>query len=378
MRAEPSGENIQLSIGGWRKRPRYAPVETRAGERETDFFRASADWVWETDQSLRLTALSPMAAGAIGRPVTELFGQQLTSLFRFCENEDGSLPILNAFAERRRFEGQRAEIRGGNGASYWLGGAPLIDNIGKFIGFRGTATHIPATSREAVADDEPPSSPPPAPAVFGERLDKALREPLDHIITHAEAIGAQKEGPLLDKYADYATDISSAGRHLLSLVSDLVDFQTIEQPGFAPAVEAIDLANVAREAAQLLVMRAVEKQVRIEAPSKDIVIPATGEHRRALQIVTNLVSNAIRYSPQGGTVRIVVGCKDNHAIVAVIDQGKGIAPADQARIFNKFERVDPSEPGAPALAFISPASLPARWAAMLSAKASPEKARNSR
>jgi signal transduction histidine kinase len=70
-----------------------------------------------------------------------------------------------------------------------------------------------------------------------------------------------------------------------------------------------------------------------------------GDFTRALQVLMNLITNAIRYSPEGGQVWIRLEREDDLAAVIVADQGKGIAPEDQERIFGKFERVDPTEPG---------------------------------
>ncbi|MFC7498057.1 ATP-binding protein [Enterovirga sp. GCM10030262] len=346
VRAEPSETGVALAIGGWTERPARRPAEASEAERESDFLRASADWMWETDEALRFTALSPAAAAAVGKLPAELIGKQLTRLFRFQEGEDGALPILTALAEQRRFDDQFAELRSGSKGRYRLGGVPLIDGAGRFAGFRGAAASLPRWLPEAAANDAAPPPPPlkDSPA-FGERLDKALRVPLDHIIANAETIGAQPDGPLRRDYAGYAHDIATAGRHLLALVDDLVDLQAIERPEFAPEAEAIDLADVARRAAGLLAVRAADRGVRIDRPGDDETLPATGEFRRVLQILMNLITNAIRYSPEGAQVWIRTEREDDLACVIVADQGKGIAPEDQARIFDKFERIDPTEAG---------------------------------
>ena len=129
------------------------------------------------------------------------------------------------------------------------------------------------------------------------------------------------------------------------MVDDLVDLQAIERPEFAPEAEAIDLADIARRAAGLLAVRAADRGVRIDRPGDDETLPATGEFRRVLQILMNLITNAIRYSPEGAQVWIRTEREDDLACVIVADQGKGIAPEDQARIFDKFERIDPTEAG---------------------------------
>lgn len=343
VRAQPTGETVELSILSWSERPPRKPADAPNAEREADFLRAAADWIWEVDDALRFTSLSPAAAAAVGRAPGDFIGEELTRLFRLIEGEDGAFPILAALAEQRRFDNQAAEIRGVGRDRYRLAGVPLIDGAGRFSGFRGSAARVfePAPVAEAAAASEGP----PESSAFGERLDRALRAPLDHIIANAETISSQPEGPLRKDYAGYATDIASAGRHLLALIDDLVDLQAIERPGFTPEADEIDLADIARRAAGLLSVRASATNVRIDRPPEDEALPATGEFKRALQIVMNLLTNAIRYSPEGGQVWMRMDREGDLAALIICDQGKGIAPEDQARIFEKFERVDPSEPG---------------------------------
>ncbi|HEY1146619.1 MAG TPA: PAS domain-containing sensor histidine kinase, partial [Allosphingosinicella sp.] len=159
VRALPDDDGVALEIGGWSRRPAYAPSPALSTVREADFLRAAADWMWETDESLHFTALSHAAAAAVGKVPSELVGEQLTMLFRFLEAEDGSLPILTALAEHRRFEGQLAELRTATCGRYRLGGVPLIDGNGRFAGFRGSATSLRAELPDIPAKD--PAPPPP-------------------------------------------------------------------------------------------------------------------------------------------------------------------------------------------------------------------------
>ena len=341
VRAEPKEGWVDLAITGWTARPARGPAPATDAERQADFLRAGADWMWETDSALRLTIVSPAAAAAAGKAPAQLIGQQLTRLFRLEEGEEGELPLLTALAEQRRFDGQPAQLRGGRGGRYRLAGIPLIDGAGRFAGFRGSAAALPSGTPAA----PPPAEASPEPGAFGERLDKALRAPLARIIASAETIGAQGEGPIKGDYAGYAGDIATAGRHLLALVDDLVDLQAIERPDFRPEGEEIDLADVARRAAGLLAVRAGERRVRIDSPAAGDSLPASGDFRRALQIVVNLLTNAIRYSPEEGQIWVRTDREGDLAALIIADQGKGISPGDQARIFEKFERVDPTEAG---------------------------------
>jgi signal transduction histidine kinase len=338
--------DVALEISGWTVRAPSAAPDAPEGEREADFLRAAADWTFETDETLALTQVSAGAAAALGRPAGQLIGRRMVHLFRFRESADGSLPILIALAEQSRFEGQLAEISSGSSDRYSLSGVPLIDGMGRFAGFRGSAVKLGGEEFDLPPDLAPDLEPEgPAPNAFGERLDQALRSPLNHIVAAAELLRAQPEGPLRREYSVYAGDIATAGRHLLAMVDDLVDLQAIERPDFRPEVETIDLADIARRAAGLLSVRAADRSVRIDKPGTGDALPARGEFRRVLQIMMNLLVNAIRYSPEGGMIWIRPEQVGDMATVTVADLGKGISEEDQGRIFDKFERVDPSEPG---------------------------------
>jgi len=334
VRAEPQTDGgVRLTISGWRPRGAWR-ADADPVQREVDLVQAAGGWRWETDGALRLTHVdSALGGGAAGDPLA-LLGQPLTHLFKLGESEAGSVPILGALAMRARFDDQPAALRS-TGQRVQLSAVPRIDAVGGFAGLVGSAELVDPDGDTSTA---PPSS-------FAARLDQALRAPLGRIIAHADSINAQAEGPLRQDYVDYAADIATAGRHLLGLVDDLVDLQAIERPDFVIATEPVDLADIARRAAGLLAVRATAGNVRIDRPALDESVPATGEFRRVLQILVNLIGNAVRYSPPGGMVWVRTECEGDRAVVVVADQGKGIAIEDQARIFEKFERVDPSEPG---------------------------------
>ncbi|MEI9927056.1 MAG: ATP-binding protein [Sphingomonas sp.] len=344
VRAEPRDGGVFLQVSGWRPRSGWRAAAAEA-ERDGDFFRSAADWLWETDASLRITFLSIEAGARYGFDSSAMLGQPLTRLFSLEQDETGNLPILSAVAAQARFDGQKAELRG-TGRMVRLDATPRSDPGGRFAGFVGAAHMLDAAPAAPKVDAPVPATPFGGfPDSFSQRLDRALRGPLGKIIANADSISAQTEGPLKPDYADYASDIANAGRHLLGLVDDLVDLQAIERDDFKTTTEPIDLADVARRAAGLLAVRAAQAEVRVDKGSAAETLPVTGEFRRALQVLVNLIGNAVRYSPPGGMVWVRLEREGNMGCVIVADQGKGIAFEDQERIFEKFGRVDPTEPG---------------------------------
>ncbi len=176
-------------------------------------------------------------------------------------------------------------------------------------------------------------------ALFGKQLAPVLRQPLNRIIANAETIGSELLGPIRENYASYAYDIAGAARHLTALVEDLGDLEAVERPGFSTAKDDIELGDVARRAAGLLALKAADHSITLLVPDSQTYVPATAEFRRVLQVMLNLITNAIRYSPDGTEVQVEVGAEDGFAYISVADQGAGIGTEDHERIFAKFERL---------------------------------------
>lgn len=327
VRARPDGANVRLAVAGWRERQAWRPGGERA---ERDLLAAGSEWRWACDATLRLDFIAVDAGVRHGFDVTGLIGKPLTDLFVFEPGPDGELPILGALADRRSFDAQPATVRS-SGQTVLVSAVAKSGVNGGFGGFSGGVRSV-----------EPPAGRTGQIPEIGDRLERALRKPLGQIIANADSIHAGADGPIRPDYAAYAADIASAGRHLMSLVDDLADLEIVERLDFTPEVEPIDLADLARRAAGLLSVRASNAGIMIARPGPDEQAPALGDFRRVLQVLVNVIGNAVRYSPPDGAVTVAVA---PGPAVTVTDMGEGVAPEDQARIFDKFERLDLSEPG---------------------------------
>ena len=183
------------------------------------------------------------------------------------------------------------------------------------------------------------------PGLVGRDIAPVLRQPIARIIANAETIRTRLAGPLADEYSQYAADIAAAGQHLLALVEDLADLEVVESEDFNTAPDRIDLADVARRAAGILAVRAQERGITIDAPRLGEHLPAIAEFRRVLQVLLNLVGNAIRYSPDNSQIWIRLEDAGVRARLIVADQGPGLDADQQARVFEKFERLGRSDEG---------------------------------
>nr|WP_246156255.1 HAMP domain-containing sensor histidine kinase [Sphingorhabdus profundilacus] len=254
------------------------------------------------------------------------------------ENGDSLNVVLNALSLGSSIE--NAQIRRQiDGRLFDVWGEQLVDEQQRAVGFRlSFVSHGEETL--AIAALAPVGG-----ALFGKNLAPVLRQPLGRIIANAETIGGELQGPIRENYALYARDIANAARHLSALVDDLGDLEAVERPDFRTARDEIELGDVARRVAGLLALKAADHRIVIHTPTDASKVTAIAEFRRTLQILLNLVNNAIRYSPDGTVISIETETADRFAVVTVSDQGRGISIEDRDKIFEKFERLGRSGDG---------------------------------
>ena len=328
VRATPEGGEVSLSLERWIYRPPAAPRLGTLVPHEQQVDLGGSPEEWAANEDLSIVSISAGLAEKLGTTVEEAIGKPLTRFLRLEENEDGELPLLVAATSRTEFDGQRARARRGSEEVMVLRGTPVTSPDGRFAGFQGDVMGE-AGSALSAADT--------VAAQLDQIIDEALRSPLDRIIESADRIVQQTEGPLRSDYADYATDIAAAARHLLSVIRSMNGEAGQDK-------DRIDLSALAAEAVGLLEPTARAQGVTVVSePSRQV--PAHGDARGVIQILVNLLGNAVRHSPQGGTVAITFDRAEGFARAHVSDQGPGIDPEDQQRIFERFERAKGTEGG---------------------------------
>ncbi len=207
-------------------------------------------------------------------------------------------------------------------------------------GSAGFVLHLSASLPHGSVTDSRTATP-----SLGRDLTPVLRQPISRIIANAETIRTQLAGPLKDEYSDYAADIASAGQHLLALIDDLSDLEVVEAEDFATAPDRIDLGDVARRACGILGVRAKERGIVLDPPADGESQMATAEFRRVLQVLLNLIGNAIRYAPEKSRIWVRLDSIGHRATITVADQGHGLDDRQQEKVFEKFERLGRGDDG---------------------------------
>jgi len=173
---------------------------------------------------------------------------------------------------------------------------------------------------------------------FLANMSHELRTPLNAIIGFSEVLLQRMFGELNPQQADYLEDIMSSGRHLLTLINDILDLSKIEAGRMELEAAPFSLVAALTNAVTLVRERATSHGIRLEldvAPELDTMV---ADERKLKQVVVNLLTNAVKFTPDGGTVSLRAARENGEVRLSVHDTGIGIAPEDQERIFEEFQQ----------------------------------------
>ncbi|MFM8799199.1 MAG: sensor histidine kinase, partial [Tagaea sp.] len=165
-----------------------------------------------------------------------------------------------------------------------------------------------------------------------------LRTPLNTIIGFAEMLAKRYFGPLNERQVEYCDDILSASHRLLAIINDILDLASIDAGRMTLDLAPVAPGDLLHDTAQIMGDLARESGLSVEVKLAGAVPRIRGDSRRLKQALCNLVSNAIKFTPAGGTITLAAEPAGAMVALAVADTGTGIAAEDQRRVFKEFER----------------------------------------
>ena len=174
-------------------------------------------------------------------------------------------------------------------------------------------------------------------------LSHELRAPLHVIIGLAELLTDEQQPPSAEELKRFAGNIQHAGEYLLSIVNDILDISRIESGKLDVAPELLHLRSILEAAVAFMGIKARARQVAICCEVASPEMPVYADERRLTQVLYNLLDNAIKYSPEGGEIRVIAASDGEMALVRVIDEGPGVPVAERERIFQSSRKPAPSE-----------------------------------
>ncbi len=174
---------------------------------------------------------------------------------------------------------------------------------------------------------------------FLANMSHELRTPLNAIIGFSEVLGERMFGELNEKQAEYTDDILTSGRHLLSLINQILDLSKVEAGRMELELATFDLPLAIDNARTFVRERATKHGINLDVTVDERLGDFVGDERKIKQVLLNLLSNAVKFTPEGGRIGIKAKQADGSVEVSVSDTGIGIAPEDQAKIFEEFRQV---------------------------------------
>jgi GAF domain-containing protein len=174
-------------------------------------------------------------------------------------------------------------------------------------------------------------------------MSHELRTPLNAIIGFSDVLLQGMFGETNEKQTEYLRDILSSGQHLLSLINDILDLSKIEAGRMDLDLADFHLSAAIDDALLLMRERAARRGIALEQHVDEDVGEIRADPRKVKQVLLNLLSNAVKFTPEGGRINVRAAMADGMAEVSVTDTGIGIAPEDQAAVFEEFRQVGASD-----------------------------------
>jgi signal transduction histidine kinase len=169
-------------------------------------------------------------------------------------------------------------------------------------------------------------------------MSHELRTPLNAIIGFSDVLRARMFGELNARQAEYLDDIHVSGRHLLALIDDVLDLARVEAGRMDLDVDEVVIGECIDTGIMMVRERARDADVALSSRVDSDLAPIRADGRKVRQILFNLLSNAVRFTPRGGSVEVTADRIGDVVRIAVTDTGPGVAAGDRERIFEAFRQ----------------------------------------
>ena len=228
-----------------------------------------------------------------------------------------------------------------DGSTVWasVAASATRDRTGAVTGVVALVTDLSdrRAAEAAIADSE-------AKTRFLAGMSHELRTPLNSVLGFAQLLGDTSVGPLTVRQSRYLGHIRTSGQHLLELISDVLDLSKITVGMLDLAPEDLDLGLLVSDVAAQLRPLAKAKNQKLVVTSRGVA-RATADRLRSTQAMTNVLGNAVKFTPDGGTIRVTVTGRAARGVVTISDDGPGIASEDQAIAFDEFSTLSAGRRG---------------------------------
>jgi PAS domain S-box-containing protein len=310
-----------------------------------DFEDGSSDWIWETNTDGNLVYFSPRLATIFNKKIADIYGKRFSSLFNAQDENQALEPLELLMTGREIISDQIYKTELDGLMQHWqISGHPLTTEDSAFSGYRGVGRDVTKQikhDQEIQKAKEEAERANASKSQFLAVISHELRTPINAIVGFSEVLNAaQSETLPIASQHEYLTTILESSRHLQGLINDILDATRIERGSLQMADQEIDAAELVETAVRICRSHATKNKITLIAHVVDDVL-IIGDLTRLKQVILNLITNAIKFSPADGVVNIDMQRGPRSSLlISIRDAGIGIKPEDVERVFEPFAQGD--------------------------------------
>ncbi len=300
------------------------------------------DLICRHDVSMAIRYCSPAITRMLGYDPTEMMGTVFTSIIHADDLPD----LMRVHRDLLRPGTSRTlmmRMRHKDGRELWVEtvcrsvGDPILGRVHEIITVSRDVTARKIAEIEINMARETAESANRTKSRFLATMSHELRTPLNAIIGFSDMLKSELFGPMAPRYKEYSELIHESGTLLLDLINDILDMSKIEAGRFELALESFDAGDVVEATSRLLKQKAEQNGLTLQIDNR-APAPITADKRAVKQILLNLMSNAIKFTPRGGGVTVGANDMGDRVALFVADTGVGIPSADLPRLGRPFEQ----------------------------------------
>ncbi len=339
----PDGSTVTISTDITEIKKAEARIEESQG-RLKDVAEAAADWFWEQDADLRFTDVTEDNVAVTGMRQEDHYGKtrRETNLLDVSE-EDMAAHEEHLLAREPFSDFRFSRIKpDGNKVYISVSGKPFFDVDGVFMGYRGAGrdiTEIVQAERIIAEERDRAEAASRTKSDFLAQMSHDFRTPLNAILGFSQIVVRQTYGPIGDeRYLEYANHIFRSGNLLLEFVDDLLDVSKIESGEFELAIETVRVAEVVNEMKKMFAEQFAEFGLDFKADITPDAQTVRADRAALLRMLFNILSNAVKFTPAGGSISLNTDGAEGVTTVSVKDSGMGFDEDELETVLAPFGR----------------------------------------
>jgi len=294
-----------------------------------------------TDSHGFIEYVNPYFCQVSGYHSKDVIGKNLSIIRSMDTSSKLCHDLWNTINEGHVWSGELCNLHK-DGSEFWVSASigaffSDADKVVNYISIEEDITDKKQAEKNLILAKDKAENANTAKSEFLANMSHELRTPLNSIIGFSQLAELDKDNTTQQK--TYAQEINKAGKHLLSLINDVLDLTSIEIGRVKLNIEPVRFASIINECYHLINSLAVEKNIKLNFADFQCEYRVQADYLRLKQIILNIISNAVKYTPESGSVEVSCNTTNNKMILRISDTGKGINKENLSHLFEPFNRL---------------------------------------